>query len=534
MGTLWYNGTFYTMTEEGTSVQAVYTENGFIKALGSLQELEVQFADCISEKIDCEGRTVLPGLVDSHMHLIGHGESLIKLDLSKMTSKKEVLQAVKEKAENTPTGNWVYGEGFNENLWEDTGVITRKEIDEAVPAHPVLLKRTCRHAMVANSHALEIAGIDINTPNPPGGLIEKDDNGELNGLLKDTAQDLLVDAIPSPSAEYLEEAMTKAIENCWRLGLVGGHTEDLSYYGNFQKTYQTFMNVIEKGGKKFRSHLLVHQAVIDDWKEADFSFMDGTPLVEFGAMKIFADGALGGRTALLSHPYHDDPSTNGVAIHTQERLTELVKKARSYNLPIAVHTIGDQAFENVLDVVEENPTIDGRRDRFIHAQLLRRELIDRVKGLPLILDIQPRFVPSDFPWVIDRVGEENMEYNYAWKTLIDEGIHCAGGSDAPIEPVDPLLGIHAAVTRTNPADPEKTVYIPEERLTMYEAVSLFTKGSAYACHHEHDHGMIKEGYRADFTVLSEDIFKIPADSLLDIEVAMTIVDETIVYKKEQQ
>ncbi|WP_456273742.1 amidohydrolase [Bacillus sp. AK031] len=531
MGTLWYNGTFYTMTEEGASVEAVYTENGFIKAAGPLQELKDVFAAEISERVDCGGNTILPGLVDSHMHLIGHGETLIKLDLSKMASKEEVLQAIKEKAENTVKGNWVFGEGFNENLWENNAVITRQEIDEVVPEHPVLLKRICRHAMVANSHALETAGIDQHTQDPAGGLIERDENGELNGLLKDTAQDLLVDAIPAPSAEYLEEAMTKAIENCWKLGLVGGHTEDLSYYGNFQKTYQTFMNVIEKGGKKFRSHLLVHQAVIDDWKEEGFSFMDGTPLVEFGAMKIFADGALGGRTALLSHPYNDDPSTNGVAIHTQERLAELVKKARSYHLPIAVHTIGDQAFENVLDVVEENPTVNGRRDRFIHAQLLRRELIDRIKGLPLILDIQPRFVPSDFPWVIDRIGEENMEYNYAWKTLLDEGIPCAGGSDAPIEPVNPLLGIHAAVTRTNPSDPEKTVYIPEERLSVYEAVSLFTKGSAYACHHEHDHGMIKEGYRADFTVLSGDIFKVTEDSLLDIEVAMTVVDEAIVYQK---
>ncbi|TYR76969.1 amidohydrolase [Rossellomorea vietnamensis] len=530
MGTLWFNGKFYTMTEEGSSVEAVFTKNGYITRTGSVQELEAKYADLISDRVDLQGNTVYPGFVDSHMHLIGHGETLIRLDLSKMNTKEQVLQAIKEKAAATPEGNWVIGEGFNENLWEDSEVVTRQEIDEVVPDQPVLLKRICRHAMVANSRALEMAGIDLDTQNPPGGLIEKNEIGELNGVLKDTAQDLLVDAMPSPTGEYLEGAMTKAIENCWKLGLVGGHTEDLSYYGNFEKTYQTFLNVIEKNGKKFRSHLLVHQAVIEDWNDAGNTFMGGTSLVEFGAMKIFADGALGGRTALLSHPYNDDPSTNGVAIHTQEKLTELVKKAREFRLPIAVHTIGDQAFENVLDVVEAYPTFNGRRDRFIHAQLLRRELIDRIKKLPLILDIQPRFVPSDFPWVIDRVGEENMEYNYAWKTLLDEGIPCAGGSDAPIEPVDPLLGMHAAVTRTNPLDPQKTVYMEDQRLSMYEAVSLFTKGSAYACHHEHDHGMIKEGYRADFTVLPKDLFKIDPDELLGMEVEMTIVDETVVYK----
>ncbi|MGD7021397.1 amidohydrolase [Rossellomorea vietnamensis] len=531
MGTLWFNGKFYTMTEEGSSVEAVFTKKGYITGTGSVQELEAKYADLISDRVDLQGNTVYPGFVDSHMHLIGHGETLIRLDLSKMNTKEQVLQAIKEKAAATPEGNWVIGEGFNENLWEDSEVVTRQEIDEVVPDQPVLLKRICRHAMVANSRALEMAGIDLDTQNPPGGLIEKNEIGELNGVLKDTAQDLLVDAMPSPTGEYLEGAMTKAIENCWKLGLVGGHTEDLSYYGNFEKTYQTFLNVIEKNGKKFRSHLLVHQAVIEDWNDAGNTFMGGTSLVEFGAMKIFADGALGGRTALLSHPYNDDPSTNGVAIHTQEKLTELVKKARELRLPIAVHTIGDQAFENVLDVVEAYPTFNGRRDRFIHAQLLRRELIDRIKKLPLILDIQPRFVPSDFPWVIDRVGEENMEYNYAWKTLLDEGIPCAGGSDAPIEPVDPLLGMHAAVTRTNPLDPQKTVYMEDQCLSMYEAVSLFTKGSAYACHHEHDHGMIKEGYRADFTVLPKDLFKIDPDELLGMEVEMTIVDETVVYKK---
>ncbi|WP_421380501.1 amidohydrolase [Bacillus salacetis] len=532
MGTLWYNGTFYTMTAQGDAVEAVFTENGLISGAGSLKEMETRFADSISEKVNLEGNTIFPGFVDSHMHLIGHGETLIRLDLSQMNTKEQVIQAVKEKAENTSEGSWVIGEGFNENLWENSEVVTRQEIDEVVADKPVLLKRICRHAMVANSRALELADIDLDTENPAGGVIERNENGELNGVLKDTAQDLLVEALPSPTGEYLEEALTKAVENCWRLGLVGGHTEDLSYYGNFHKTYQTFLNVIEEGGKKFRSHLLVHQAVIDDWKEAGFTFMGGTPFVEFGAMKIFADGALGGRTALLSHPYNDDPSTNGVAIHSQENLTELVKKAREYQLPIAVHTIGDQAFENVLDVVEAYPTYNGRRDRFIHAQLLRRELIDRIKGLPLILDIQPRFVPSDFPWVIDRVGEENMEYNYAWKTLLDEGIPCAGGSDAPIEPVDPLLGIHAAVTRTNPLDPERTVYMEEQRLSMYEAVSLFTKGSAYACHHEHDHGLIKEGYKADFTVLPKDLFKVEPDELLDMKVEMTIVDETVVYKRE--
>ncbi|MGM0752647.1 MAG: amidohydrolase [Bacillota bacterium] len=533
MGTLWKNGIIYTMENEGHHVEAVYTENGVIKGLGSSYELEKNEQFTIESEVDLGQKVMFPGFVDSHMHLIGHGETLMRLDLSSMNSKQEVLEAIKEKAQDLEKGQWVIGEGWNENLWSDAEVLTKQEIDEVVPEHPVLLKRICRHAMVVNTLALKNAGIDEGTPNPGGGLIEKDASGALNGLLKDKAQDLMIDALPPISSEYLVEALTKGIESCWENGLVGGHTEDLSYYGNFKKTYDAFVKTITEGKKKFRSHLLVHHEVIEDWKEDGHHFQSGDQFIEFGAMKIFADGALGGRTALLSYPYADDPSTTGVSIHTNERLLELVKKARKYDLPIAVHTIGDQAFENVVDAIIEEPSHFERRDRLIHAQILRKELIEKIKDLPLILDIQPRFVASDFPWVVERLGEENMQYNYAWKTLLEEGIPCAGGSDAPIEPINPLLGIHAAVTRTNPLDPDKTEYRPEEKLTMYEAISLFTKGSAYACHHEHDRGVIREGFTADFTVLDIDPFKEDADLLLDKVVDMTIVDESIVYKKNK-
>ncbi|WP_064092642.1 amidohydrolase [Rossellomorea aquimaris] len=532
MGTLWKNGRIYTMQDEGHVVEAVFTENGFIKALGTTKELEDKWKESIEKSIDLHQQVMFPGFVDSHMHLIGHGETLMRLDLSNMTSKKDVLQAVKEKASQLKEGQWVIGEGWNENLWEDAAVLTKEELDNAVPNHPVLLKRICRHAMVVNSLALEEAGIDEHTENPAGGLIEKDAKGSLNGLLKDKAQDLMIEALPNISSSYLEEALGKGIESCWQNGLVGGHTEDLSYYGNFNKTFNAFKQTIGEERKKFRAHLLVHHEVIEDWKDEGHHFLSGNEFIEFGAMKIFADGALGGRTALLSYPYADDPSTHGVSIHSNEKLLELVEKARKYDLPIAVHTIGDQAFENVLKAVLQYPSNEKRRDRFIHAQILRKELIDQIKGLPLILDIQPRFVASDFPWVVDRLGEANMEYNYAWKTLLQEGIPCAGGSDAPIEPINPLLGIHAAVTRTNPLDPNKESYRPEQSLSMYEAVSLFTKGSAYACHHEQDRGMIQEGFTADFTVLESDPFTIDVDQLLTKLVSMTVVDETIVYQKK--
>ncbi len=529
MGTLWHGGTIYTLQHDNHQTEAVFTMGNKIIEIGGTEFLRQKYKEEIQEEIDLKGSTMLPGFVDSHMHLIGHGERLIRLDLSKHTSKREVLLAVQRFSETIEEGDWVIGEGWNENLWDHPEPIYAQELDKYVPNHPVMLKRVCRHALAVNTLGLKKANISEDTECPPGGVIDRDVDGKPNGLLKDQAQELLFNVLPAVSETYLKKALRAAITDAYRLGLTGGHTEDLNYYGGFAQTYQAFKQVIEEENMPFRAHLLVHHEVVEDMAEEGGRFLGGSEHIEFGAMKIFADGALGGRTALLSHPYADDPKTSGVAIYSQEQLDGLVEKARRHKMPAAIHTIGDLAFEMALNAIEKHPLEGKGRDRMIHAQILRKELIDRAKKLPLILDIQPRFTASDFPWVIDRIGEEYMEYCYAWKTLLEEGVPCAGGSDAPIEPANPLLGIHAAVTRTNIDDPHKTVYYPSEALSVYEAVSLFTKGSAYAASHENNRGIIKEGYLADFTILKEDIFKIPKQQIAGLTVDKTVIDGKIVY-----
>ncbi|WP_335872204.1 amidohydrolase [Bacillus sp. 2205SS5-2] len=531
MGILWHNGNIYTMIQEGDRVEAVFTENGKITAIGSKQELQQAFKKRITEEKDLQRGTMIPGLVDSHMHLIGYGEKLLRLDLSHMKSKKQVLAAVAYRVSKTEGNEWIIGEGWNENLWEEADIIVRSELDRIAPNHPVLLKRTCRHALVVNSKALAMAKIDESVVEPEGGIIERDGANLLNGLFKDKAQNLMIDALPPVSKEYLERALREAVKSCWSFGLVGVHTEDMSYYGSFDQTYGAFCQVIETGDYPFKAHLLVHHEVIDEWKKEGHSFLSGGEYLEWGAMKIFADGALGGRTALLSHPYQDDPSTNGVAIHSSEALAQLVKKARNLDLPIAVHVIGDLAFQLSLEAVKKHPTNSLRRDRFIHGQILRKELIEEAKELPMIIDIQPQFVSSDFPWVVNRVGEENMSYNYAWKTLLEEGITLAGGSDAPIEDSNPLLGIHAAISRSVDVEGKSVIFQQDEQLSRYEAISLYTKGSAYASHHEKDRGMISVGYSADFTVFEKNPFCIPLDDIPGLACRMTVINEQVVYKK---
>ena len=522
MGEIWYGGTIYTMREENEKVEAIYVEKGMIVDAGSKEELEDRYATV--KLHDLEGKTMIPGLVDSHMHLIGHGERLLRLDLSNCTSYSEVLTLVRKRVEEAPKGSWIIGEGWNENNFTDTRQVHVRDLDEISTEHPILLKRVCRHVTWVNSYILQEANITEATQDPKGGKIGCDSSNMLTGLLYEQGQELIKHVQPEIDEAYLQRALQTAIKDCWQYGLVGGHTEDLNYYGGFRKTYNAFSHVIKE--MPFKAHLLVHHEVAQERKE-----YENEHYVEFGAMKIFSDGSFGGRTALLSEPYEDAQETNGVAIFSRKELAELVKKARDLHMPVAIHTIGDLSLEYVIDALELYPPAEGLRDRIIHCQLAREELIERMKNLQAIVDIQPVFVSSDFPSVIEKLGEHRLRYAYAWKTLLEAGLYCSGGSDAPIEQVNPFLGIYSAVTRRSFID--GICYMPEERLTVYEAISLFTTGSAYAIGKEAKQGQIAKGYEADFTILDRNIFEIEAEEIKEVQAELTVIDGEIVYRKDE-
>ncbi|WP_026671630.1 amidohydrolase [Alkalihalobacterium bogoriense] len=530
MGTLWYNGNFYTMAKLGEAITAVFVKNGIIEAIGEQSELEQQYKNEITESIDVKGATVFPGFVDSHLHMIGHGEKIIRLDLSSVMSSLEMKEQLQQKVSHSQSDEWIIGEGWNENNFSDRKIFHRTELDEISPNKPMMLTRVCRHAVLVNSQALSLANITSETPDPPGGIIVKDDMGEPTGYLLDEAQELVKAVVPKVSDEYLRQALRSSVDDMLQRGLVGGHTEDLNYYGSYERVLNTFQSVIDGKKTKFRAHLLVHHEVALDMCKQELCRTQLSPFIETGAMKIFADGALGGRTALLSKPYNDAPETSGVAIHTQEQLNQLVKTAREHQMAVAIHTIGDLSLEMAVCAIETYPLVEnGLRDRIIHLQVGRKDLLERLKKLPVIIDIQPRFVASDFPWVEERLGEERLPLSFAWKTLLDEGLACAGGSDAPIEPVDPLLGIHAAVTRKKPGD-HHDGYNTNEKLTLFEAISLFTGGSAYAIGKENTMGKLLPGYVADFTMFDRDLFTLHDDELLDAKVVKTVVDNEIMYE----
>ncbi|UCZ52289.1 amidohydrolase [Bacillus shivajii] len=531
MGTLWYGGKVRTLLDKNDVHEAVYVKDGIIQAVGNTVDLRNSYKSEMDDEHDLNGATMYPGFVDSHLHMIGHGEKLLRLDLSNVSSIEELKKILKNAVKDIKQGDWLIGEGFNENLFSDRQIPDRHVLDEVTTEHPVMLTRVCRHALVTNTYGLTLAKIDSETINPPGGKIEKDCKGIPTGYLHDQAQELIREVMPEEGFRYVKKALERSLDDLYRHGFVGAHSEDLNYYGDPIKTLETFYEVIDGTEKKFRTNLLVHHEValevfskLDDF--APHSFID------LGSVKIFADGALGGRTALLSSPYADDSDTTGVAIHEPEILENIVADARKLDMPVAIHAIGDLALEYAINAIEKYPVPPNKRDRLIHIQVARKDLIERLKKLPVILDVQPRFVASDFPWVMDRIGKARLNYAFAWKTLLDADLICAGGSDAPIEPISPLLGIHAAVTRRKPEE-NHDGYLPEQKLSLFEAVKLFTYGSAQAICQEDNRGVIKVGNVADFTVLDCDLFKLEPDEWLKANVEKTIVDNTVMFERRR-
>ncbi|MBM7644823.1 putative amidohydrolase YtcJ [Scopulibacillus daqui] len=527
MGTLWL-GRVRTMVNENDVQEAIYVENGLIQEVGKAFVLKDKYKYCIDQIINMHDKTIFPGFVDSHLHILANGLKLSRLDLSTVTSSEEMKELLIRRVRETPTNQWVLGDAWNENNFPDRKIFHRRELDAIAPHHPMALTRVCQHAILANSLALAEAGIDENTPDPPGGIIVRDADGKPTGLLLDQAKFLLTEVIPQQTDAELDHICQTSIDYLLSVGCVGGHSEDLNYYGGFTRTLNAYRRILNQTNRRFRLHLLVHHEVVDDMHQAGWTSDSKIGDIEFGAMKIFADGAFGGRTALLRHPYNDVPETNGVPIHKPEELKKLVHKARTYQMPVAIHAIGDLALEYAVDAIETYPPPKGKRDRLIHGQLVPIDLRERIKKLPAAIDIQPQFVASDFPWVIERLGENRLPDAYAWKTLINEGIVCAGGSDAPIELANPLSGIYSAVTRKKPSENHQG-YGPEQKLSVYDAVKLYTYGSAFIISMEGKTGRIAPGYQADFTILNKDIISIPAEEILKTKVACTVVDNQIVY-----
>jgi predicted amidohydrolase YtcJ len=514
-----YNANIYTIEPKNPKAQAIAIKDKKIAAVGTNAEI-LKHKTKKTKTIDLKGKTVLPGFTDCHIHMSSYARTLEQVDLRNATSIKQLQQKLKQATTRKPSNVWIVARGFDHEKFAEKRLPTRFDLDEAVPNHPVLITRVCGHLSVANSKALDLAEINMHKELLKSGKIVKDPKtGMPNGVLLEDAQDIVTDAIPNASEEELLRLYGNACGNAVKNGLTGVHWL-IGSPGEIR-----VIEKLQKQGKlPIRVYVVVPVEYFDELGRFELFTGFGDDRVRIGCVKIFADGSLGACTAALRTSYNDNKTTKGILIYSRRKLENIVKKAHDVGFQIALHAIGDRAIETALGafeaVLKESPR-KNHRHRIEHASVLNAELMGRMRQLDVIASVQPHFVVSDF-WIIKRLGKKRARWTYALKSLFKSGVNVCAGSDCPVEPINPLLGIWAAVAR-------KT--FPEERLSIDGAIRMYTINAAFASFEETRKGSLEAGKLADLVVLSKDPHEIAPEKIRDIKVDMTIVDGEVVYAR---
>ena len=529
--TVFYNCRVYTMNEDQPTAEAVTIQGDSILFVGTSEEA-LAAAGPGAVKFDLNGLTVIPGLVDAHAHFIGYSASRAALDLNGTVSIGQIRDRLAARAAETHRGRWITGRGWDQNDWEKKDFPRRSDIDPVSPENPVLLTRVCGHAAIANSMALEAAGIGRGTPDPDGGKIERDASGEPTGILLDEAISLVRDVVPAHTREMKKSLMVSAAHACLAAGLTGTHEMGIG-----SETVGIYRELYEAGELPFRI-TAYYDGDADDLDSVltagpGEDFADG--MFSIAGVKFFGDGSLGARSAAMLEDYSDDPGNRGIVVTDPEVLYKKVLACHRAGFQVATHAIGDRANRAVLDiyekVLEEEPG-SGLRHRIEHAQILSPEDIGRFASLGVIPSMQFTHCTSDMPWAGDRVGDSRLEGAYAWRSLMNAGSRIPGGSDYPVESIDPLLGIYAAVTRQDLSGSPAGGWMPDQRLAIEEAVRAFTIDAAWAAGQEKERGSIEKGKLADLTILGADIMEIEPGEIPGTEIIATILAGRIEYRAE--
>lgn len=526
---VFFNGTIRTLTSETPVVGAIAVAGGLIASVGSNAEMR-SLAGPHTSLYDLGGRTVLPGFIDAHAHFYGYAKNLSRIDLVGTGSLEEVLGLVSARVEDVPEGEWITGRGWDQNDWAESVYPDRHALDRAAPHHPVYVIRVCGHAAVANTEALRIAGISRETVDPPGGRILRDTDGEPNGVLIDEAKKLISDIIPSPTREEKKRLIKRAAHECCAAGLVGIH--DMGVDAEMISLYRELL----EGGElplRLTTYYIYDEPDLDNLLAAGpTAGYIGDHLSVVG-VKFYIDGSLGARSAALLADYSDDPGNDGILVIEPIDLGRRVAACHRSGFQIAVHAIGDRGNRLVLDIYEDvltrHPAPD-RRHRVEHAQIVSPEDLPRFAALGVIPSMQFTHCTSDMDWVEERLGGGRLAGAYAWRSLIETGCRIPGGSDFPVESINPLLGIYAAVTRQDLTGRPEGGWMSAERLTIDEAIRAFTIDAAYAAHEEGRRGSLAPGKVADFVVLSEDLVTALPGDIPRIEVLATVIGGEIVYR----
>lgn len=542
MITLFKNGNIHTMEANDLKATAFVVDQNKFVYVGNEAGAEEFIKNKIEIKeVDLEGRLILPGFNDSHMHFLHYAKNQRNVNLVGTKSISELRERIAEriKCHDANNNSWLIGEGWNHDYFADEKRFPNKfDLDDITGDIPVLIMRACFHIGVLNSAGLKKLGLNGETAVKYGDLIEILPNGEPNGVIKESLLDDTKTKISPISMETLKEVLIDAQKKAAAQGLTSVQSDDFGYIqdSDYEMLFQAFKQLEDSDNLNIR---IGEQCLFNDSSKAEkffekgYGYGFGTNKYRATCIKILSDGSLGARTAAMRNPYADDPTTKGIEMFKQDELNKLILASHSHNCPVAIHAIGDKALKMSLDGIEyakkAHPDIKLRHG-IVHCQITDEALIERIKKLDVIALVQPIFIDYDMNIVYDRVGDKLANSSYVWKTMADKGIHVSFGTDCPVESFNTMPNIYSAVARKNVTGEEKKVYLPEEKMTMYETLRAYTYEGAYASGEEGIKGTITPGKLADFIVLDKDLFTLSNDEeILNTHVLETYVDGKSVY-----
>lgn len=530
--TIIVNATVRTMDPARPSAEAIAILGNRIVAVGNSTEIK-KLAGSNTRIIDAQKRLVLPGFNDAHVHFLSGGFQLSSVDLRDANTPQEFAERIRQFAAKLPAGRWITGGDWDHERWPDTKLPTKELIDRYTPNTPVFVSRLDGHMALANSVALKLAGVTNQTKDPDGGVIVRDAKGEPTGILKDAAQSFVWKVVPAASFEEKLIAARAASNYAAQLGVTS--VQDVSA-GSDVGVYQA---LLDRGELKTRIYAMT---ALPNWERlarAGIRAHFGSEMLRVGGLKAFSDGSLGSTTALFYDPYKDAPETSGIPsdeMFPEGAMLERVRGADRAGLQILIHAIGDRANDLILSIFEQVEKENGTRDRRFrieHAQHIRPQDIPRFARDKVIASMQPYHAIDDGRWAEKRIGKERAKTTYAFRSLLDSGATLAFGTDWTVAPLNPILSIYGAVTRRTIDGKNPNGWVPEQKISVEEAVRAYTVGSAYAEFQDTVKGTITPGKLADLVILSRDIFAIDPKEIESVKVLATIVDGRLVYEARE-
>ncbi len=529
MRTLYHNAKVYTGSLP--LAESFVVENGKFLCAGVLADMPA-----CQETVDLNGAFVCPGFNDSHMHVVNFGQSLNIAPLHRHTgSLEEMLDCLRTclRENRALRGGWLMGRGWNQDYFSDEKRMpTRYDLDRVSTEIPICATRACGHALTLNSKAMEILGIPNDPIQPEGGQIVLE-NGVPNGIFLDNAMDPVYEAIPAPGKEELKDMIRSACKALNACGITSAQSDDYSSFANvpWQTINAAYRELEESGELTVRVNEQANFSNLPEFREFLENKPSGSPFFRIGPLKMLGDGALGARTAFLSRPYADDPTTRGIPVFSQEVFDEMIGCANAQGMSVAVHTIGDACLDRVLSAIEKALAAHPRQDHrhgIVHCQITRPDQLAKMAEMGLHIYAQSIFLDYDIHIVEPRVGKALSSTSYSWKTLLDRGATVSNGSDCPVELPRVLHGIQCAVTRTC-LDGSLPPYLPEEAFTVQEAIDSFTSGGAFASFEENVKGKIQSGMLADFVVLGKNPFETDPNTIQNIPILSTYLGGNLVF-----